>query len=262
MNKVEVNRVLPAVGRSVLVLWFLLPLIPVILWAISNRWSFPGSVPQEWGFDGVRSALDAGGFDAFVRSTLLALAVAAIATPLGALAARALVNGNVRFPAFVAGVLFAPLALPPFAVALGLDVLVLRSRIPSTVAVIALLTVAAIPYTTYLMRVAFGAYDIGYEEEARTLGASSAMVLRRIRIPLLAPALAGAALLAFLVAWSDYVITLLIGGGRLVTVPILVASFAAGTGNDSVVAALSVTAVVPPLLLVLMLARLRRRSAR
>lgn len=146
--------------------------------------------------------------------------------------------------------------------ALGLDVLVLRSRIPSTVAVIALLTVAAIPYTTYLMRVAFGAYDIGYEEEARTLGASSAMVLRRIRIPLLAPALAGAALLAFLVAWSDYVITLLIGGGRLVTVPILVASFAAGTGNDSVVAALSVAAVVPPLLLVLMLARLRRRSAR
>ncbi|OZD84764.1 ABC transporter permease [Rhodococcus sp. 05-339-2] len=256
------NRVPPFAGRAVLVLWFLLPLIPVVLWAISNRWSFPGSVPQVWGFDGVRSALDAGGTDAFVRSTLLALAVAAIATPLGALAARALVNGTVRFPAVVAGVLFAPVALPPFAVALGLDVLVLRSRVPSTVAVIALLTVAAIPYTTYLMRVAFGAYDIGYEEEARTLGASNAMLLRRIRIPLLAPALAGSALLAFLVAWSDYVITLLIGGGRLVTVPILVASFAAGTGNDSVVAALSVAAVVPPLLLVLMLARLRRRSAR
>lgn len=262
MNKAEVNRVLPAVGRSILVLWFLLPLVPIALWAISNRWSFPDSFPRTWGFDGFRSALDAGGVDAFIRSTLLALAVAAIATPLGALAAHALVRGAVRFPTVVTGILLAPLALPPFAVALGLDVLVLRSHVPSTVAVIALLTVAAVPYTTYLMRVAFGAYDIGYEEEARTLGASPALILRRIRIPLLAPALAGAALLAFLVAWSDYVITLLIGGGRLVTVPILVASFAAGTGNDSVVAALSVAAVVPPLVLVVMLARLRRGAGR
>ncbi|MDZ7883639.1 MAG: ABC transporter permease subunit [Mycobacterium sp.] len=256
------TRILPAAGRALLTLWFLLPLIPVALWAVSNQWSFPASLPQEWGFDGARSAVDAGGAYAFVRSTFLALAVSAIATPLGALAARALVRGDVRFPGVVAAILFAPLALPPFAVALGLDVLVLRSRVPSTVAVIALLTVAAIPYTTYLMRVAFGAYDIGYEEEARTLGASRSMILRHIRIPLLAPALAGAALLAFLVAWSDYVITLLIGGGRLVTVPILVASFAAGTGNDSVVAALSVAAVLPPLMLVILLARLRRRSTR
>ncbi|MDV8009172.1 ABC transporter permease [Rhodococcus sp. IEGM 1318] len=256
------NRAFSSVGRTLLVVWFLLPLVPIVLWAISNRWSFPGSVPQEWGLDGVRSAVAAGGIDAFVRSTYLALTVAAIATPLGSLAARALVRGEVRFPAVVAAILFAPLALPPFAVAMGLDVLVLRSRIPSTLAVIALLTVAAIPYTTYLMRVAFGAYDIGYEEEARTLSASSSIVLRQIRIPLLAPALAGAALLAFLVAWSDYVITLLIGGGRLVTVPILVASFAGGTGNDSVVAALSVAALVPPLLLVIMLARLRRRAGR
>ncbi|MGA9871694.1 MAG: ABC transporter permease subunit [Rhodococcus sp. (in: high G+C Gram-positive bacteria)] len=256
------NKVIPSFGRAVLVLWFLLPLVPIVLWAISNRWSFPGSLPQEWGLGGVRSALAAGGVDAFVRSTSLALAVAAIATPLGAMAARSLVRGDVHIPGVIAALLFAPIALPPFAVALGLDVLVLRSRIPSTVAVIALLTVAAIPYTTYLMRVAFGTYDIGYEEEARTLGASTAMIVRRIRIPLLAPALAGAALLAFLVAWSDYVITLLIGGGRLVTVPILVASFASGTGNDAVVAVLSVAAIVPPLLLVIMLARLRGRLGR
>lgn len=258
----EVSRILPAAGRTLLVMWFLVPLVPVAVWASSNRWSFPGALPQEWGLDGVRSALDAGGGGAFVRSTLLALAVAAIATPVGAVAARALVSGGVRFPAVVAAILFAPVVLPPFAVALGLDVLVLRTRVPSTIAVIALLTVAAIPYTTYLMRVAFGAYDIGYEEEARTLGASRSMILRRIRLPLLAPALAAAALLAFLVAWSDYVITLLIGGGRLVTVPILVASFAAGTGNDAVVAALSVAAVVPPLVLVLVVARLRGRSVR
>ena len=252
------TRILPRASRGLLLAWFLVPLVPIVLWAASNRWSFPAALPQVWGVDG----LAAGAVDAFVRSMGLALAVAAIATLLGACAAQALVRADVHFPAVVAGILFAPLALPPFAVALGLDVLVLRARIPSTVAVIMLLTVAAIPYTTYLMRAAFGAYDIGYEEEARTLGASTATILWKIRIPLLAPALSGAALLAFLVGWSDYVITLLIGGGRLITVPILVASLAAGTGNDAVVAALSLTAVLPPLVLVLLLSRLRRWRSR
>lgn len=246
--------------RMTLVLWFLLPLVPILLWAFANRWPFPDLLPQQWGLDGVRSGLAAGAPHAFVVSTAIGLAVAAIATPAGALAARALASGRLPFPRLIEAVLFAPLVLPAFAVAMGLDVLVLRARVPSPLAVVAVLSVAAIPYTTYLMRVAFGAYDIGFEEEARTLGASRLTVLLRVQIPLLAPALSGAAFLAFLVGWSDYVVTLLIGGGQLVTVPILVGSFAAGTGNDAVVAALSLAAVVPPLILLVVVARAGRRT--
>ncbi|MGK2853902.1 MAG: ABC transporter permease [Microbacteriaceae bacterium] len=248
------------VVRAALVLWFLVPLVPILLWAFANRWPFPDLLPQQWGLDGLRSGLAAGAPHAFVVSAALGLAVAAIATPAGALAARALASGAVPVPRLVEAVLFAPLILPAFAVALGLDVLVLRTRVPSALAVIAILSVAAIPYTTYMMRVAFGAYDKCYEEEARTLGASPSMVLIRVQIPLLAPALSGAAFLAFLVGWSDYVVTLLIGGGRVVSVPILVGSFAAGTGNSSVVAALSLAAVIPPLILLVVVARAGRRN--
>lgn len=246
--------------RAALVLWFLLPLVPMLLWAFANRWPFPDLLPQQWGLDGVRSGLTAGAPHAFVVSTAIGLAVAAIATPAGALAARALASGRLPFPRLTEAVLFAPLVLPAFAVAMGLDVLVLRTRVPSPLAVVAVLSVAAIPYTTYLMRAAFGAYDIGFEEEARTLGASRATVLLRVQIPLLAPALSGAAFLAFLVGWSDYVVTLLIGGGRVVSVPILVGSFAAGTGNSAVVAALSLAAVLPPLILLVAVARAGRRT--
>lgn len=252
-----------AIGRVVrgaLVLWFLVPLVPILLWAFANRWPFPDLLPQRWGLDGIRSGLTAGAPHAFVVSAALGLAVAAIATPAGALAARALASGGVPLPRLVEAVLLAPLILPAFAVALGLDVLVLRTRVPSPLAVVAVLSVAAIPYTTYMMRVAFGAYDKGYEDEARTLGASRFMVLIRVQIPLLAPALSGAAFLAFLVGWSDYVVTLLIGGGQVVSVPILVGSFAAGTGNSSVVAAMSVAAVIPPLILLAVVARAGRRT--
>ena len=136
---------------------------------------------------------------------LLGLVVAAIATPLGALAARALTFGAVPFPRAVSALLLAPIALPPFAAVLGVNVLLLRAYIPPVIGVVLVLVVLALPYTTFVMRTAYGAYDLSYEEEARLLGASRTQVLRRVHLPMISPALARAAFLAFLVAWSDYI---------------------------------------------------------
>ncbi|WP_255412642.1 ABC transporter permease [Cryobacterium sp. Y62] len=110
-----------------------------------------------------------------------------------------------------------------------------------------MLVVMAIPYTTFTMRVAYAAHDIRYEEEARTLGASRWSVLWRVHVPLVAPALARAAFLAFLVGWSDYVVTVVVGGGEIVTLPLVTEALAAGLDNDAAVAILSLSAIVPPL---------------
>ena len=158
--------------------------------------------------------------------------------------------------------LLSPLVLPPFAVALGLDVLLLRLRVPSEVGVVLLLTVAAVPYTTIVMRAAYAAHDRHYEEEARVLGATAWQTVRAVQLPMLAPALAGAAFLAFLAGWSDYVVTLLVGGGRLVTLPVLVASAASATGNDAQVAVLALTSVLPPLMLLVLVGSIGRRARR
>jgi putative spermidine/putrescine transport system permease protein len=130
------------------------------------------------------------------------------------------------------------------------------------VALVCVLTVSALPYTVFVMRSAYTGYDVGFEEEARTLGAGPRAVLLRVHLPLAAPALATAAFLAFLVGWSDYVVTLVVGGGQLVTLPMLVGALSSATGNDAVVAAVSLTAVVPPLLLLVATGLLARRGAR
>ena len=100
---------------------------------------------------------------------------------------------------------------------------------------------------------------LAYEEEARLLGARRTQLWRRVQLPLLAPALARAGFLAFLVAWSDYLVTLIVGGGEVVTLPLVVASAASGLGNDAAVAVLSLGAVVPPVLLLAAIAGLGRR---
>lgn len=255
------GRLLRRLGTVLVSAWFLLPFTPLVLWTFANQWSFPSALPTQWGFDGLNRAIAQGGGSALGRSLTLSLIVAFLATPIGAMAARALVFGSVPWPRMVGVVLLAPIALPPFAAVLGLNVIILRAHLPPEVGLVLVLVVMAVPYTTFTMRVAYASHDIRYEEEARTLGASSWNVLWRVHIPLVAPALSRAAFLAFLVGWSDYVVTVIVGGGEVVTLPLVTASLAAGIGNDSAVAVLSLSAIVPPLAL-LALAGLTRRRPR
>mgnify|MGYP001950533246 CR=1 FL=1 len=141
-----------AVRRSatgLALLWLLAPLLPVVLWAVSSRWSDRARLPQELGLGGWAAALDAGLLSALLRSTLLGLAVAAVATPLGAWAGRLLGWRTTRHPHLLAVALVLPVLLPPLAVAMGLDVVALRIGVPGPVAVLAVLTVLALPYTAF-----------------------------------------------------------------------------------------------------------------
>lgn len=247
----------------VLLTWFALPLLPLALWAVAESWGGQAPLPQRWGLGGFRAATTPESGTALVRSAALGAAVAALATPAGAAAARALTLRTLRRPRLVAALLLAPVALPAFAVAMGLDVVLLWLRVPGPLGVLLILTVTALPYTTYVLYSAYSSYDVTVEEEAVTLGAGPRSVRWRVRLPLLAPGVAAAAFLAFLVGWTDYIVTLLVGGGQFVTVPLLVASAASGSGNEAAVAAMSLSAVAPPVLVLgLTLLAGRRTSAR
>ncbi len=254
------GRMVRRVVAVVLMVWFALPLLPLVLWSFAESWTFPDPLPAAFGGRSVEAAIAFGALPALGRSLVLGLVVAVAATVIGALAARALTFGAVPGARLVSVLLLAPVALPPFAAVLGVNVVLLRAHVPPTVGVAMVLTVMALPYTAFVMRTAYGAYDRSYEEEARLLGAGRLQVLRRVQLPLIAPALARAAFLAFLVAWSDYIVTLIVGGGEIVTLPLVVASAAAGLGNDAAVALMSLSAIAPPVILLAAVLALGRRG--
>ena len=252
------GRGLARSGQATLGLWFVLPLVPLLLWAAARRWSYPDVLPSSWGPEGFVAALNDGAGPAFATSLVLGLLTAGLAVPAGAMAAHALAVDPPPAARTITVLLLAPVFAPPFVVVMGLNVVLLRAHVPPLFGIALILMVTAIPYTTFVMRSAYAGYDRAIEDEARTLGADPRSVLLHVRIPLLARPLSAAALLAFLVGWSDYIITLLVGGGQVVTVPLKVASAASGTGNDAVLAALSVAAVAPPLLLLMVVGLLAR----
>ncbi len=248
------SRIIRIIGSTLLIAILTVPLVPLALWTIADRWDFPAILPTRIGLNGARVALDQGAVSAGFTSLGLALCVAAIATPLGAIAARSLVRGWAPAPRLLTVLLIAPVALPPLAAVFGVNVLLLRAGVPSMVGVIGVLVVVAIPYTTFSMRLAYAAHDLRFEEEARCLGASAHYVFWHVHLPLLATAIARSAFFAFLVGWNDYLVTLIIGGGQLVTLPIITASLATAIGNSSAVAVLSLVGMLVPVLLIGLLA--------
>jgi putative spermidine/putrescine transport system permease protein len=73
-------------------------------------------------------------------------------------------------------------------------------------------------------------------------------------LPLTFPGIMVAGLFSFLLSWSQYLSTLIIGGGRVTTLPILLFALM-GSGDRPVAAAVSIVFVVPAFLALLFSAR-------
>lgn len=99
--------------------------------------------------------------------------------------------------------------------------------------------------------------DRSLEEAALDLGASEWDAFRRVTLPLLAPAIVAAALLAFTISFDDYVITSLVAGVDSETLPMVLYAIAR-RGSNPVLNAISTLIVVGLGGLILLSQRLQR----
>lgn len=241
-----------SVGTGVLVLGVLAPLVPLLLWAVSGRWRYPSLLPQELSARGLRLLADPASqvLTGLVTSLTVGLSVTVLALAVGTPAGRALGLYSFRGKRLVRFLLLAPAIVPGLAVLLGTQVFFLRYGLADTVAGVVLVQlVPTVPYVTLVTAGAFANFDLGYEHQARLLGAGPVQVLRHVTLPTLRPALVVAGFFAFLISWSEYVLTLLIGGGTVQTLPLLLFAYAQGS-DLTLAAAVALLLVAPPLLLV------------
>lgn len=252
------------IGRGILVVGLLLPLLPLLLWAFAAKWGYPSLIPQEVGLRGFRG-LAAPGSDlvqGLTTSTIIAVVVAFVAGAIGLSAGRALGLYSFRGKRLVQFLMLAPVIVPAFAVTMGIQVIFIRVGLADTMAGVALVhLIPTVPYVTLVMASVFSNYEVAYEEQARVLGAKPLTILWRVTLPAVFPGLAVASLFAFVISWSEYILTLLVGGGAVKTMPLLL--FASIGGNDATrAAALALIFVIPPLLLLLLTSRYLTGSKR
>jgi putative spermidine/putrescine transport system permease protein len=228
----------------------LLPFVPLGLWAFSLRWYYPDLLPEQWGLRAWAYVFGTAGTqltEALVQSVMVAAVTAILSVAGGVPAGRALGLYHFRGKDLLSMVLMLPILVPPLCVAMGLHLWLLRMGLAATFGGVVLIHLTAcLPYAVFVMWGVFSNYNLEFEDQARSLGASSIKVVFQVMIPLTFPGIVVAALFSFLLSWSQYLSTLIIGGGKIITLPILLFALM-GSGDRPVAAAVSIVFVIPAL---------------
>lgn len=161
--------------------------------------------------------------DSAYLSLRIALLVTAASGVLGTLVALGLARRQIFFRAGFRAIFLAPLIVPYIILALGLFYVNLKLGLRGSVASIVVAhTVAALPFVVVLVSSALYGVPRNLQDAACGLGADSLTVFRRITLPLIAPSIAGAAIIAFIVSWDEFILAFLLSTPRLYTLPVVI----------------------------------------
>jgi putative spermidine/putrescine transport system permease protein len=241
----------------VLVVWLVLPLVPLLIWSFARGWRFPDLLPQQWSLQAWEFALSerSGVLESLGVTVLVAVIATLLSILVGVPAGRALGLHKFRGKGLVELMILAPVIVPGIAVALGLHSVFIQFGLTNTLTGVVLVhLIPTLPYMTLVMAGVFANFDPAFEAQARSLGASPWQVFRHVTLPAIMPGIVAGGLFAFLVSWSQYVLTLLIGGGRVITLPLLLFNFVSSGRND-ITGAIGIVYIVPGILILLFTAR-------
>lgn len=240
-----------------LILGLIAPLLPLIIWSFARGWRFPDLLPQAWSGRAWAYALSdiSGVLDSLALTVFIALTVTLISAVIGVPAGRALGLHQFRGKRMVEAIVLAPLIVPALAVALGLHGVFIGLGLTGGIGgVIIVHLIPVLPYMILIMAGIFANFDPAYESQARSLGASPVQIFIHVTLPAIFPGLMVAMLFAFLVSWSQYILTLMIGGGRVITLPLVLFNFATSGRND-IAGAIAVIYILPAILILALTAR-------
>jgi spermidine/putrescine transport system permease protein len=173
-----------------------------------NNWTHPFAVP------GIGSA---------IRISLeIAALSSVVATALGALMALALVRYKFRGRGLVNMLVFIPLTTPEIVMGSSLLTLFLSQNVNSGFATILIAHIMFnISYVVVTVKARLAGFDRHLEEAAMDLGANEWTTFWKVTLPLIAPGVLAAGLLAFALSIDDFVITYF-NSGSTVTFPLFV----------------------------------------
>lgn len=207
-----------AVTIGLLLVLFAAPILMLAIMAVSSRWQFPSPLPESLSVRAMRYLLyESPGFiPALLSSVSYSLASACLALVLSVLPARVLAREQFAAKAIVEALLFSPILLPVMTFSMGIHLMFLRMGLSgSWFGIVLVLTLYNYPY---MLRALISGYLRVPREmtlTAKNLGASFAIILLRVELPSLLPAVAAGFPIVFLSAFSEYFLVFLIGGGSV-----------------------------------------------
>jgi spermidine/putrescine transport system permease protein len=191
--------------------------------------------------------------DGLINSVIIAIAASVLATLMGTLAAYGMWR---RRAPWLSGSLYLSLVTPEIVTGASLLALFqwafrfLHLHMGLGTVIVAHIAFS-IAYVAIVVSARLRNYDRTLEEAAMDLGATPWRAFRQVTLPVIAPAVAAAGLLALVVSFDDYVITSLVAGVDSETLPMVIYAMARRGVSPTVNAVSSLIVVAFGILIVL-----------
>ncbi|AOY77828.1 ABC transporter permease [Clostridium formicaceticum] len=222
-------------------LTIIIPIVLIILFSLFSYYRFPLLLPQHFTTMFWKTALFHNPLfiSSILNSLILAICNGILSTIVGVMTARALVRHDFKGKKLLKILYAIPLFIPAIALFLGVHTVMIRLRLMNSYKGIILAhMIISVPYAISIFIAFFKGINIELEDAAKVLGCKPLCLYSKIIIPLIAPGIFLSFSIGFLISFTEYFSTFLIGGGRVITLAILMYPYINNfdVGNGAVLA--------------------------
>lgn len=220
----------------------ILPVTVMLVWVFTERWAWPGLMPQVFSTRSLTEILRRKQelIPLFSSSIFISAVVGILSVIIGMMTSRALIFYEFRGRKLIYFFTILPFMIPATVFAMGIQITFIKLGINNTVTgVIISHLISSLPYAVRLIMDGMDALGTSLEEQARVLGAAPLTAFGRVTLPLLTPVIVSAMSMSYIVSFSQYFLTLLIGGGQVRTFTIVMVPFLQ-SGNRNIASIYSV----------------------
>ena len=205
-----------------------LPVLILLVWSVTGRWPWPDLLPESYTLRTVQEL-----FFGSARlpkilwsSIVLATIVGTLATIIALMTARATELYNFKGKMLVRMGGFLPMLVPGTVFAMGIQITLIKMGLSDTLmGVVVVHLIAAIPYCITIMTDMTRAVGEKLEEQAMVLGADPFRAFFQVTLPALLPGILSSMSMGFILSYSQYFSTLLVGGGRIKTLALVLVPY-------------------------------------
>ncbi len=193
-----------------------LSLLILAIWSVAWRWRFPEALPTQWSLENWTKAAST-----WAPALLNSFTIAIATTLLSLILVIAWLEAGERsgiLKRLLPAITYWPLILPQSAFMFGLHIVSLKVGLNASLPmVIWAHSLFVFPYLMLTLSDPWNALDPRYARAASSMGHDWLSILIRVKLPLLLGPVLAASAVGFAVSIAQYLPTLVIGEGRIVT---------------------------------------------
>lgn len=208
-----------------------IPLILLLMLTVSGMWPYPEIIPKNLSLKYI-SYVFLGNKDtlkAIISSIMIAILTTGLTLVIAIPASKALAIYKFRGKEFIKVLVLLPIIVPSITITTGIQISMIKVGLTGTFIGVTLIHVVfTLPYAIRILLNVFEILGDKYERQGSILGGNRFQVFRHITLPMIMPGILSAAIMSFTVSLSQYITTFLIGGGKIITIPMILIPYVQG----------------------------------